>query len=261
MGAGESDPQFPVGFIESDIRCLRAAQLDFVKMVQRRFKILSVDRLSHSRVASLSPGNPELVLMTDLVDGMRVPIPEGFIPNGQQPRSPLRSVYESVSGAVNKMLGTVVEQRLACLLPLDMALEYVPNLHLSKAHWTTKKGKASGRPLGDLSNVGGTPLNTDATAAEATAYYGPINHPTVEDIAVIIHHFWKEAQMRDPQLRYADLRLRKMDLKGAYTLFTFGAEDVGLFGMLLVHCCQTRLPIFNSPGSLVGPARRQRSKS
>ena len=162
--------KFPVEFVESDVRCLRAAQLDFEKMVRRRFKILSGDRLSHSRVASLSPDNPELVLITDLVDGMRVPMPEGFVPIGRQPRSPLRSVYESVAGAVNKMLGAVVEQRLAFLLPLDMALTYVPNLHLSKAHWTMKKGKASGRPLGDLSNVDGTPLNTEATAA--AAYHG-----------------------------------------------------------------------------------------
>ena len=51
-----------------------------------------------------------------------------------------------------------MEQKLAFLLPLDMAQEHVPNLHLCKAHWTTKKGKASGRPLGDLSNVDGTPI-------------------------------------------------------------------------------------------------------
>lgn len=199
--------KFPAEYIERDVRCLRAAQLEFQKMVERRFKILSSDRLSLSRVASLSQENPELVLMTDLVDGTRVAIQEGSVPNGRQPRSPLRSVYESVAGAVNKILGAVVEQRLAFLLPLDMAQQYVPNLHLSKAHWTTKKGKASGRPLGDLSNVDGSPLNTDETAAAATAYYGVISHPTIEDIAVMIYDFWKEAKARDPSLQYADLRL------------------------------------------------------
>ena len=224
---------FPPSFVASDIRCLRAAQLDFRSMVERRLKILSKDRLSHASVARLSPDNPELALMTDLVDGMRVAIPQGFVPNGHQPRSPLRISYEAVSSAVNKMLGAVIEQRLAFLLPLDMAQAYVPNLHLCKAHWTTKKGKASGRPLGDLSNVDGTPLNTDATADAATTYYGPISHPTIEDIAIMVHQFWKEASARDPSLRYEDLHLWKMDLKGAYTLLSFRAEYVGLFGMLL----------------------------
>ena len=224
---------FPAEFVDSDVRCLRAAQLDFRSMVERRLKILSKDRLSHASVATLSPDNPELTLITDLIDGMRVAIPEGFVPNGNQPRSPLRSSYEAVSSAVNKMLGAVIEQRLAFILPLDMAQAYVPNLHLCKAHWTTKKGKASGRPLGDLSNVDGTPLNTDATADAATAYYGPIAHPTIEDIAIMVGSFWKEAKARDPSLRYEDLRLWKMDLKGAYTLLSFRAEHVGLFGMLL----------------------------
>ena len=127
--------------------------------------------------------------MTDLVDGMRVAIPEGFVPNGHQPRSPLRVSYETVSSAVHKMLGAVRKERLAFLLPLALAQTYIPNLHLCKAHWTTKKGKPSGRPLGDLTNVDGTPLNTPATADAATAYYGPITHPTIEDIAMMVDQF------------------------------------------------------------------------
>ena len=87
------------------------------------------------------------------------------------------------------MLGAVIEQRLAFLLPLEMAQAYVPNLHLCKAHWTTKKGKASGRPLGDLSFVDGTPLNTEETADAANTYYGQIRHPTIEDIALMVYDF------------------------------------------------------------------------
>ena len=48
--------------MNSDVRCLQAAQLDFQSMVERRLKILSKDSLSCTSVASLSPDNPELVL-------------------------------------------------------------------------------------------------------------------------------------------------------------------------------------------------------
>lgn len=79
----------------------------------------------------------------------------------------------------------------------------------------------------------GTPLNTDDTAEAANLYYGQIRHPTIEDIAVMLQEFWVEAKKRNPSLRYADLRMWKMDLKGAYTLLSFRPEDVGLFAMLL----------------------------
>ena len=135
---------FPAHYAESDVRCLRAAQLDFVVMVRRRQKQLSPDRLSMDRVSRLRADNPELQLMTDLSGGMRVHLPEGFTPNGSFPRTPLRSTYVSVSGAVNKMLADIVEKKLAFLIPLELAQQHVKNLHLCKAHWTTKKGKPSG---------------------------------------------------------------------------------------------------------------------
>ena len=171
--------------------------------------------------------------MADLAEGMRVHLPEGFTPNGSLPRTPLRSTYDCVSSTVIKMLGAVVEQRLAFLIPLELAQRCVSNLHLCKAHWTTKKGKASCRPLGDLSCVDGTLINTDETADAATKYYGLIQHPKIDDIAVMIHDFWAEAKIKDPQRRQCDLLLWKMDLKGAYTLLSFRPEHVALFGMLL----------------------------
>lgn len=226
--------EFPESYIRSDVACLRAAGLDFVKMVARRLEMLSSDKLSEARVLqTLHRDNPERPLMLDLVIGMKVHKPVDFMPNGTQSRSPLRSVYESVAPAVNKMLAALVEQRLAFLLPLEIAQEFVPNLHLCKAHWTTKKGKASGRPLGDLSNVDGTPINTDETAAAATDYYGQIFHPTIEDISIMIHDFWIKSKKANTHHQRGDMRLWKMDLKGAFTLLSFRPKDVGLFGMLL----------------------------
>ena len=42
--------EFPARYIQSDVACLRAAQLDFETMVRRRLQILSPDRLSKERV-------------------------------------------------------------------------------------------------------------------------------------------------------------------------------------------------------------------
>ena len=170
--------QFPAAYVDSDTRCLRAAQLDFVTMVRRRLKLLSGNRLSKARVERLRCDNPERTLMLDLAEGMRVSLPEGFIPNGLLPRTPLRPTYEAAWGCGRAEIGVST--------PPGLSAEACPS---ALAHWTRKKGKASGRPLGDLSYVDGIPLNTDATAAAATAYYGQILHPTIEDIAAMVHNF------------------------------------------------------------------------
>ena len=224
---------FPHHYIASDSACLRAAQLDFVSMVRRRLKTLSPSRLNHDRVRGLRPDNPEIPLLNELVGGMWVPLPVGFTPNGQDPPTPLRAAYVSVAPAVNKMLGDIVQQKLAFLLPYEDAKRYVPRLHLGKAHWTKKKGKASGRPLGDLTYVDGTPINTPEMSEAAAQHYGAILHPTIDDIAVMICEFWAKTLAKDPSADWTLLRIWKMDLKGAYTLLSFRPEDAGLFAMLL----------------------------
>ena len=132
---------FPPQYLASDLACLRAAQLDFVSMVRRQ------------RVARLRKDNPEIPLVSELVFGMYVPLPVGFTPNGKDIPSLLRATYVAVAPAVYKILGKVVQQRLAFLLPYEEARRHVPNLYFCKAHWTRKKGKPSGRPLGGLTYV------------------------------------------------------------------------------------------------------------
>jgi hypothetical protein len=62
----------------------------------------------------------------ELAGGMKVHLPEGFETNGLMPRTDLRPIYETVASAVNKMLGALVDQRLALLLPLEVAQQHVP---------------------------------------------------------------------------------------------------------------------------------------
>jgi hypothetical protein len=225
--------QIPEELIASDVRCLRAAQLDFVVMIKRRHLAISSDRLNQQRISQLNPHNPEILLLRDLANGMRVHLPSGFVPNGTITPSPLRKTYLAVAPAVNRMLCDLVYQRLAFLIPYDLARRHVPNLHLAKAHWTTKKGKESGRPLGDLTFVDGSPLNTPETADLASDFYGEIAHPTIEDICKMINLFWQNQRAKDSRSQWSDVLLWKMDLKGAYTLLSYRPEDVGLLGMML----------------------------
>jgi hypothetical protein len=96
--------RFPPEYVESDVRCLQAAQLDFPVMVRGRLTTLAPDRMNAERVSRLRLDNPELPLLKDLVAGMKVHLPVNFTPNGMMPRSPRRPIYETVATAVNKML-------------------------------------------------------------------------------------------------------------------------------------------------------------
>lgn len=223
----------PKELVCSDVECLQAAQHDFVAMIQHRHNTISPGRLNNERISKLLPSNPEIELLRDLAGGMRVHLPYGFQPNGAQTPSPLRKTYVAVAPAVNKMLCDLVNQRLAFLLPYHLAKSHVPNLHLAKAHWTRKKGKESGRPLGDLSFVDGCPLNTPETAMLASQYYGQIDHPTIEHICEMINTFWEKMSRTVPDAKWSDVVLWKMDLRGAYTLLSYRPQDVGLLGMML----------------------------
>ena len=126
--------KFPQETVESDLCCFKAAQLDYETMVRMRLKILSSERLSKERVDQLRVDNPKRALLYNLVEGMRVPPPPGFKPNGKEPSAALRATYVKVHSAVNRMLGDVVKSRLAFLLPKELAVQTIANLHLSLAH-------------------------------------------------------------------------------------------------------------------------------
>lgn len=131
------------------------------------------------------------------------------------------------------MIAGTVEEKLGFLLPKALAIQTIPNLHLCTAYWTPKKGKKSGRPIGDVTFVDGMALNSDATTAASELNYGVIIHPTIEVIVKMILRFWEQCDRPKTLSHWKRLRLWKMDLRGAYTLLSFRPEDAGLFGMEL----------------------------
>ena len=153
--------EIPSEAVASDMRKFRSAGLDFRVMVKRQIKVNAANRLSKDRVNRLHPDNPERNKLHDLSDGMIIPHCPSFVPNATGESTPPRELYLKVHSAVDKMLFSLHEQGLAFILPEAEALRYIPNLNCCKAHWAKKKGKKSGRPIGDLSNGDGTPLNSE----------------------------------------------------------------------------------------------------
>lgn len=217
--------------LTNDLKSFKEANYNFTDMVKVRLTSLQSSRLNLRRISRLSSDNPELGLLRDLAVGMLVPIPIGFKPNGSGVLTPLRASYLKVHQAVNKMVAETVSSCLGFLLPKDLALETIPRLHLCTAHWAQKKGKKSGRPIRDTTYVDGTALNTEEATKEAEEYYGLIRHPTIDDIAVMIMDFFMAHGANHSGKEWSDLRIWKMDLKGAYTLLSFRPNDVSLFGM------------------------------
>ena len=103
------------------------------------------------------------------------------------------------------MLFALHEQGLAFILPEAEALENMPKVNCCKAHWAKKKGKRGGRPIGDLSNGDGTPLNSEYAKLEAKRRWGVIHHPTIADFVLMILNVFKESKHVDPSVTWNDL--------------------------------------------------------
>ena len=234
---------FPQELVDSDLRLFRASQLDFTVMVARRLKQLGADRLSRSRVERLREDNPERSRLFDIANGMRVPLPAGFIPNGKGLSTPLRPAYVQVHQAVDKMLADLHAQGLAFCLQKKEAIELIEGLHLGKASWTPKKGKACGRSIGDMSYCDGTPLNCDEAKQMGETWWGEIELPTIDTVVIMVLEFFTAELLRDPASKWSDLRLWKTDLRAAYQLLSVRPDNAKYFAMeifgdrVFIHLC------------------------
>ena len=223
--------EFPQDLVDSDLRLFRASGLNFSRMVERRLKSLADGRMSRKRVERLRQDNPERERLFGIADGMKVPLPRGFVATAKGPLTPLRPAYVEVHQAVDKLLADLHSQGLAFCLPKKEAITLIDGLHLGKASWTPKKGKACGRSIGDMSFCDGTPLNCDETKLVAEQWWGRIKLPTIDEVVVMILEFYRESVRLNPSVRWEDIRLWKTDSRGAFQLMSFHPDFAKYFGM------------------------------
>jgi hypothetical protein len=200
--------------IEGDMELYEQAGMDIKLMAANRLKLLKSDRLNPQRVESLRENNPERERLIGLCDGMRVPKPEGFIPNGATSKKGLHKVYKRVHAAVDKMLGDLHDQQLGFVLSEGVSREVIEhNRMLSK--WARNKGKKCRLNIGDMSYGEKPYLNGKWAKNAAAEMWGSIELPTIEEIATMVLDYWEEVTAEEPDVQWSDLIMWKMDLKGA----------------------------------------------
>ena len=204
----------PTAAVADDMELFCTLGYSLEALARLRLGGIQHTRLSADRIAlCISYDNPELVRLHGLAAGMRVPLPQGFEPNGRFPRVKLRSLYLRAQTAVNKMLYALYEQKLAIILPREVVESSGVKYHTSAAHWTAQEDKASGRPLFDSKDDSrGSALNSKEAKMMAEASWGPIKHPTIVEIVNMVISFWELERPSRPGAQWADIVLWKMDL-------------------------------------------------
>ena len=224
--------EVPNALVQSDEALFKASMRDINVMAARRQKKLIGNRLNVSRVVlHTRADNPErnkLLLLAE--KGMPLLQREGFKANGQGILPPLRKTYTSVKSAVNRLLvENFHELGLAFILKKSTALT-IPDIHFSPLHWTEKQGKRQGRPIGDCSDggseLGNEPLNSLETKEQSDLLWGNIRHPSIDDVANMIMDYYEGAVKANANFDWDDIEIFTKDLKGAFTLLFFDAEDV-----------------------------------
>jgi len=175
-------------------------------------------RLSVERVETfMTDRDEDYQRMMSLTGGLQVLVDPVFRPNLTPP--PKRNLYLKVKNAVNKVLQQLWQ-------PSSCAKQLGP-LHYTSKHWTTKKGKKSGRYLFDATdNKHGCALNSDAACELLRARYGEIEHPTINKLAQMVLQFIERMLAeRGSLFRLEDVILWKADLSKAFTLLDFLADQ------------------------------------
>jgi len=212
--------KFPSDIADRDTQRLEKAGWNLEEMVKSLHDERSSRRLNPVRVEKeLSKSDLDYEKLMDLATGgLRILTGEGFAPNNDP--GELRNKYVQAHPAVNKMMSDLWANENILILKTEDVLEHQHEwggANWSQTHWTTKQGKAKGRPIGDCTAT----LKSDEIKEAVRERYGPIEHPTIHSMILLIlemvdRHGWEA------------LTLMKMDLAGAFTLLDVAPADVKL---------------------------------
>ena len=233
--AWAEDYVFAHDLVERDIARLVQAEGSLVKLARQVRTARRATRLNPERVlAELSVDNPEYAsVMEFATTGVPLLLAHDFTPSGVDGRPKLRQIVrETGMATTKKMMESYVREDLAIALPLHVVKEMVvEEVHMSADSWATKQATEEGRTVVDCNDGGkGSKLNCDEVYHEAVRRWQKIHNPTLGDIMCMLLRFFDSATLRNPSVRWPDLRIWKMDLKGAFTLLDFAPEGVPFLG-------------------------------
>jgi hypothetical protein len=215
---------FDPGKVTSDEDLVRTAMLDVSMAARMKMRPHAANRLSEERIRRLRNDNEEIPRLLRLSKGAPVFPDPDFVPNGAGGKPPLRKKYLATAPAVNKMIQEAyLDPGLALIVSQSFA-DSLEGLHYSPLGWAPKWGKKKGRPITDCSDGGSekdnAPLNSPYTKGVSDEVWGTIEHPTIEELVRMVVEFFREQQVIDPSLTWADIRIWCMDLRGAYNLIS-----------------------------------------
>ena len=258
--AAATNSLFPCYFARSFIKLVSScyisefqqAGFDLPTLARSRHLQRTAERLSVDRVyRTFGPGGPAAVGFSDrdfqrllrLADvGVDIVTAPNFRPCPEP--APLRPRYIQVQAAIHKLLHQQMVTGTVVVLPLEL-VRHIPGIHFANSqHWTTKKNKAHGRSIADVSNSadpehlcplnGFLPEDKLAVSTLCEEHYGTIRHPTLHSLANMV-------LIEVEQHGWDDVMLWKMDLQGAFTLLWIRADHTPLLefplvaGLVVIH--------------------------
>jgi len=219
---------FPPEVHIRDSKELAAMDYDLPTLIRKRQQTLLPNRLNSERLQGRDPTNSDIILLHDLVEGIRVPLDPDFI----EDRTPglLDKNYKLAHSAVDKSWYKLY--LTGFILPFTTtAMSHIPGhvpLNYSPAGWHKKLGSPGGRCIIDYSrpNSHGHALNTKRVKEVAKVFYGEISPVQIDRLMEMILE-------QVGRVGWENLVIWKMDLKGAFNLIFFRPDDAGLLAVPL----------------------------